>query len=84
MKQRKEQGLPQALNMPTFTREFLRPIFRPAVWLAMRSIQKVHAGDLNAGVRPLVILSQAQGVLLLVEIGLFIAAIWQIVRTLPQ
>jgi hypothetical protein len=81
--ERRELDLPIALNMQTFIREFMRPMFRPAVWIASFAIRKVAAGDLNAGVRPLVIMSQVQGGLLLVEVGLFVAAIWRIVDTLP-
>jgi hypothetical protein len=69
--------------MQTFIREFLRPMFKPAVWLASFALRKVAAGDFNAGVRQLVIMSQTQGALLLVEVGLFVAAIWRIVSTLP-
>lgn len=60
------------------------PMFKPAVWLASFSARKIVAGDLNAGVRQLVVMSQTQGALLLVEVGLFVAAIWRIVSTLPS
>jgi hypothetical protein len=53
-----------------------------------RRLGSVDAGSrprvqANAGVRQLVIMSQTQGALLLVEVGLFVAAIWRIVSTLP-
>jgi hypothetical protein len=84
LKKRTEQGQPLNLNMQTFVREFLRPLFKPAVWLASFALRKIAAGDFNAGVRQLVVMSQTQGVLLMVEVGLFVAAIWRIVATLPD
>jgi hypothetical protein len=83
LKKRREQGLPLNLNMQTFIGEFLRPLFKPAVWLASFALRKIAAGDFNAGARQLVVMSQTQGALLLAEVGLFIAAIWRIVATLP-
>jgi len=80
---RREQDLPLNFNMQTFIREFLRPIFKPALWLNSSALRKMAAGDQNAGVRHLVVMSQIQGALLLLEVGLFVAAIWRIVEALP-
>jgi hypothetical protein len=82
-KTRREQQLPLNLNMQTFIREVIRPLFKPALWIASRALRKIAAGDTNAGVRQLVVISQIQGALMLVEVGLFVAAIWQIVEALP-
>lgn len=82
-KKRTERGLAINLNMQTFIREILRPMFKPAVWISSFALRKIDAGDTNAGVRQLVVMSQTQGVLLMVEVGLFVAAIWRIVSTLP-
>jgi hypothetical protein len=69
--------------MQTLIREFVRPMFKPALWIASFALRKTMAGDLNAGVRPLAIMAQTQGALVLVEVGLFVASIWRIVDTLP-
>lgn len=84
LKERREAKLSETLSMQTFVKEFVRPIFKPAAWLASIQIRKVMAGDLNAGARPMVIISQTQGALLLVEIGLFVAAIVKVVAALPK
>jgi hypothetical protein len=82
-KARREQNLPLNFNMQKFIAEFLRPIFKPALWLNSSALRKVAAGDQNAANRQLVIMSQIQGALLLLEIGLFVAAVWGIVEALP-
>jgi hypothetical protein len=46
--------------MQTLIREFVRPMFKPALWIASFALRKTMAGDLNAGVRPLAIMAQTQ------------------------
>jgi hypothetical protein len=82
-KARREQNLPLNFNLQMFIAEFLRPIFKPALWFGFFALRKIAAGDLNAGVRQLVIMSQIQGALLFLEIGLFVAAIARVVKALP-
>jgi hypothetical protein len=82
-KVRREQNLSLNFNMQMFIAEFLRPIFKPALWFGSFALRKIAAGDFNAGVRQLVVMSQIQGALLLLEIGLFVAAVWRIVEALP-
>jgi len=57
--------------METFIREFLRPLFKPAVWLASFALRKNTAGNFKT-----------QGALLMVEVALFVAAILRVVATL--
>jgi hypothetical protein len=80
---RRELGLSQALDMDVFTREFARALFRPFRRVASRAARKVNEGDLNAGARPILVLAQIQGLLVFVQIVLFLIALWKIVETLP-
>jgi hypothetical protein len=82
-KARREQNLPVNLNIQLFIREMIRPLFKPALWVASRLLRKIAAGDTNAGARMLVVISQIQGALMAVDVVLFVAGIWQIVAALP-
>lgn len=82
-KARREQNLPINLNMQLFILEMIRPLFKPALWVASGALRKIAAGDTNAGVRFLVVIAQIQGALMAVEVVLFVAAIWRIVEALP-
>jgi hypothetical protein len=84
MKLRTERKLPAELDMAVIVREFVKPLFRPAMWIAWRSIKKTTHGDINAGLRQLMVWGQIQGLLLFVEIILFISAIGQLIKALPK
>jgi hypothetical protein len=84
IKQRIEAKQSPILDVRLFANEIIRPIFRPFRWLAERSMRKINSGDNGAGMRPLVILSQVQGLLLLVQIVVFLFAIGTIIRALPE
>jgi hypothetical protein len=83
IKLRREANQPMSLDARLVTAEIIRPIFRPFRWLAERSAKKIAAGDNGAGMRRLVRLSQVQGLLLLIEIVLFLIALGTIIRALP-
>ena len=83
IKLRREDDLPLNLDARLVTAEIIRPIFRPFRWLAERSANKIQAGDNGAGMRRLVRLSQVQGLLLFVQIVLFLIALSTIIRALP-
>ncbi len=80
---RQERGLSQMLDTETFVREFTRPLLRPFHWVASRSARKIREGDFNAGARPLLVLAQLQGFLLLLLIVLFLTALVTIIESLP-
>jgi hypothetical protein len=82
-KMRREINQPPNLDARIFAAEILRAIFRPFRSLAERSAKKIDSGDTGAGMRRLVRLSQVQGLLLLVQIVLFLIALGTIIRALP-
>jgi hypothetical protein len=84
MKLKRELDQSQSLDIKLITEEIMRPMFKPARWLASRQIRKTLSGDLTAGSRPLMRYGQVQGFLTLVEVGLFLAALWQVVAHLPR
>jgi len=74
IKVRRESDLPPSLDAGLIKAEIARAIFRPFA-------KKIKAGD-NDGMRRLVRLSQVQGLLLLVEILLFLVALGTLIRAL--
>jgi hypothetical protein len=84
MKLKRELEQSESLDIKVIAEEIMRPMFRPARWIASRQIQKSLSGDHTAGARPLMRYGQIQGLLVLTEIGLFLAALWQIVANLPR
>lgn len=83
MKLRREIKESPDLDIKAMAEEIVRPMFWPARWLASRQMRKSLNGDLTAGARPLMRYGQIQGFLVLIEIVLFLAALWQVVKGLP-
>jgi hypothetical protein len=80
IKLRRESDLPPSLDAELIKAQIVRAIFRPFRWIPERDAKRVKAGDSMAGIRRLVRLSQVQGLLLLVEILLFLFALGTIIR----
>jgi len=83
IKLRREANLLPSLDAKLVTAEIVRAIFPPFRSLAERPARKAEQGDHGAGMRRLVRLSQVQGLLLLVQIVLFLVALGTIIRALP-
>jgi hypothetical protein len=85
MKLKRELAQSPDIDIKTFADEIRRPMIRwPARWLASKQIRKTLSGDHTAGSRPLMYLAQIQGLLTLVEIAIFLAALGNVVANLPR
>ena len=84
LKGRRERGQSTELDFRIFSDAMMKSLFRPGRWIAARSIRKVMSGDLTAGSRQQLKLAQVQGMLVLIEIGLFLFAIGRIVHAIPN
>jgi hypothetical protein len=84
MKDRRESDLPITFEFETFKAEILRALFFPVKWVAVRQMTGFSRCDFNGSARLLAKISQAQGALMLVEVGLFIAAVFNAVASVPK